>query len=217
MREKRNARPRSADGGWTGAEHAVFAALDSPAAIQAFLDSVPYSTDPIYRCPRSVLRDRRAHCFDGAVLAAAALRRLGRRPLLLDMRAVRDDDHVIALFRRGRHWGAVAKSNFAPLRYREPIFRTLRELVLSYFEFFFSIVSKKTLRSYSLPVDLAAFDAQHWALRDETMDVIARRLDRARHVPLLTPAMVRGLELVDARTYQAAMLGVDPAGLYRPQ
>lgn len=201
---------------WTREERAILDRLDSPAAIQAFLDSIPYSTEPIYRCPRSVLRDGKAHCFDGAVLAAAALRRLGERPLFVDLRAVRDDDHVVALFERRGRLGAIAKSNFAFLRYREPIYRTVRELVLTYFDLFFNVGGEKTLRSMSGPVDLRAFDPMQWAVRDETMDAIAAKLNRARHVPLLTEEMVRDLSPADPVTYEAVMHGVDPAGLYDP-
>src|SRR4051794_8386244 len=99
----------SRDAGWTAEELSMLANLNSPERIQEFLDNTPYSTEPIYRSPRSVLRDRRAHCFDGALIAAAAFRRLGDEPLIVDLRAVRDDDHVIALFTRRNHFGAVAK------------------------------------------------------------------------------------------------------------
>ena len=114
---------------------AAYRQLKTPALIQAFLDETPYSPEERYRCPLSVLRDRKAHCFDGAVFAAAMLRRLGHRPLIVDMLPNgRDDDHMLALFRVDGHLGALAKSNFSGLRYREPIYRTLRELVLSYFD-----------------------------------------------------------------------------------
>jgi hypothetical protein len=109
-------------------ESSLLETLRSPADIQNFLDVVPYSTEPVYRCPRDVVRDRLAHCFDGAVFAAAALERLGHAPLILDLRAVRDDDHVLANYRQGRHYGALSKSNVVMLRSREPLFRGLREL-----------------------------------------------------------------------------------------
>src|SRR2546427_10557592 len=115
-------------------DRALLDALDRPERVQQFLDETAYSEEPFYRCPRRLLHERRANCVDGAVLAAAALRHHGHRPLLLDLRAVRDDDHVIALFRRDRHWGAVAKANVVGLRFREPILRTRRELSLAYFE-----------------------------------------------------------------------------------
>ncbi len=112
------------------------AGLDSPAAIQAFLDGLPYSADPFYRCPASVLRDGKAHCFDGALFAAAALRRLGFPPAIVDMLPERDDDHILAIYKVDGHWGAIAKSNFVGLRFREAVYASLRELVMSYFEVF---------------------------------------------------------------------------------
>ncbi len=200
---------------WAAEERAALAPLVSPTAIQAFLDSIPYSADPFYRCPRRVLADLKAHCFDGAVFAAACLRRLDHEPLLLDMGAVRDDDHVIALFRRAGRWGAVAKSNVTGLRFREPIHRTLRELVMTYFEAYFNEEGEKTLRSYSIPVRLAPLDGLDWEQRDAAMERIAERLDHVRHVRVLTPAEERALSPLDRRSYEAGMLGLDRAGLYR--
>jgi hypothetical protein len=201
---------------WTPEERTVLATLDSPAAIQAFLDTTPYGTEPIYRCPRNVLRDRRAHCFDGAMFAAAALRRLDHPPLLVDLRAERDDDHVIAVFKRGGFWGAVAKSNFVGLRFREPIFRTLRELALSYFPNYYNLEYLMSLRAYSLPVDLAAFDRIHWETSDERLEEIATRLDRVRHFPLLNEEQRRLLVPTDERTFRGHMYGTDMAGVYDP-
>jgi hypothetical protein len=201
---------------WSREELRALDAMGSPAAIQAFLDSIPYSDDHFYRCPRRVLADRKAHCFDGAVLAAAALRRLGHRPLLLDMRAVRDDDHVIALFRERGRLGAVAKSNFVGLRFREPVYRSARELVMSYFEAYYNLEREKTLRAYSLPVSLEPFEALGWETGDAAMEAIAARLNRVRHVPILTPEVEAALAPVDERSYAAGMLGVNAAGLYKP-
>ncbi len=208
---------RGPGAGWTRAEQRALAVLNSPIAIQAFLDGVEYGADPFYRSPRSILRDGRAQCFDGAVFAAAGLRRLGDRPRILDMRAVNDDDHVIALFRRGRGIGAVAKSNFVGLRYREPIFRTVRELVLSYFEDFYNVVREKTLRAYSVPLDLAAFDRLAWETDDGALPVIAARLDSARHFRVLSPRQARGLAAVDERRYVSGLFGSNPDGLYKPK
>ena len=191
--------------------------LTSPVKIQAFLDSVPYSAEDIYRCPTRVLRDRKAHCFDGAMFAAAALRRLGYPPLVLDMLPHNDDDHLLALYQRDGHWGAVAKSNFVGLRFREPVYRTLRELVMSYFEDFYNVDREKTLRGYTVPLNLSAFDPLDWTTCDETMDVIADKLDKIRKVHLLTDDMIAGLALVDERSYQAGLMGVNAAGLYKPQ
>ena len=190
--------------------------LDSPARIQAFLAGLPYSADDFYRCPRRVLKDRKAHCFDGALFGAAALRRLGYPPLVLEMHAKHDDCHLIALFRQHGCWGAVAKSNFAGLRFREPVYRTLRELVMSYFESFYNVERDKTLRSYTRPLNLETFDKFDWMRSDEHLEGIARRLDEFRAIRLVTPQMVAGLSPVDARSYRAGLLGANRAGLYRP-
>jgi len=206
----------SPDDGWTRAERKVLDRLTSPDRIQAYLDEVPYSADPIYRSPRSVMRDRKAHCFDGALFAACALRRLGQRPLVVDLGAVRDDDHVIALFERDGRLGAVAKSNFVGIRFREPIFRNVRELALSYFESYYNVDGEKTLRSYSAPLDLSTFDALGWMHRDDGLEVIADRTGTVRHFAMLTPELERTLTRVDQRSYQAGLLGVNAAGLYRP-
>jgi len=213
---KRVAGPRSRDW-WTRGELATLARLTDPASIQRFLDTLPYSADETYRCPRSVLRDRRAHCFDGALFAAAALRRLGHPPLLVDLRAVRDDDHIIAIFRCGGRIGAVAQSNFVGLRYRDPVFRTLREIVLSYFDDYFNVGREKTLRAYSAPLNLSRFDALSWETSDRDLHLIAARLDAIRHFPLLTSRQEKTLSKVDERSYRAGMLGINRAGLYKPR
>lgn len=202
---------------FTRRELRILSRLDMPAKIQDYLDGLVYSPEQRYRCPRSVMRDRMAHCFDGAVFGAAALRRIGYPPLLLDMLPNdRDDDHVIALFRRNGCWGAVAKSNYVGLRFREPVYRTLRELVMSYFEDFYNVLGEKTLRAYTLPLKLAAFDRLNWMIRDEPMDLIARRLDQLRQFRAITPRMSASLSPVDRRSYKAGMLFVNRAGLYRP-
>jgi hypothetical protein len=202
-------------GPWTPKEREVLDRLRSPGEIQAFLDSIPYSADPIYRSPRSVLRDRKAHCFDGALFGAAALRSLGHPPLIVDMQAVRDDDHLLAIFRRDGRWGAVAKSNFVGLRFREPVYRSLRELVMSYFDAYYNLDGEKSLRGYTRPLDLRRMDSLEWMTRDDRLETIAEKLDQIRSYRLLTDRMVEQLVPVDRRTYEAGMLGVNPDGLYK--
>jgi hypothetical protein len=193
------------------------AKLTSPFAIQAYLDSTVYSADPFYRCPLRVLREGVAHCFDGALFAAAVLHRLGHRALILDLLPNgRDDDHLLALFKVDRHWGAIAKSNFSGLRYREPIHRTLRELVLSYFEPFYNVAREKTLRAYTRPLDLRGFDRLNWTVRDEPLEWIAARLDTLPRTVLLTRAMEASLAPVDERSYRAGLMGANEDGLWRP-
>ena len=197
-------------------ERRLFRSFDSPAGIQAFLDSIPYSADPRYRCPLNVLRDRKAHCYDGALLAIAALRRLGRRPMLVDMLAWRDDDHMLAVYRQDGHFGAVAKSNFVGLRYREPIYRSLRELVISYFEGFYNMEGFKSLRAYTRPLDLATLDHLDWMRRDEAMDLIAEKLARRATTRVVDRRMVARLAPIDHRAFRAGMLGAVRAGIYFP-
>jgi len=199
---------------WTDEEQAILASLNTPARVQDFLDSIPYTTDHQTRSPRRVLRDRCAHCTEGAIFAAAALRFHGHPPLVVDLRAENDDDHVIAVYRWRGHWGAVAKSNFVGLRYREPIFRNLRELALSYFEEYFNTLGEKSLRAYSRPVDLSIFDDIHWMTTEQDLEIIGARLDRVRHYPLLDAEAVRNLRPVDKRMYDAGFLGTDMAGVY---
>jgi hypothetical protein len=191
--------------------------LTSLAAIQAFLDATAYSDDKFYRCPQRVLVDNRAHCVDGALLAAAALRRLGDPPWIVDLRAHRDDDHVIAVFQRHGRWGALAKSNVVGLRFREPVYASLRELVMSYFEPYYNLDGERALRSYSDPLDLATLDHLDWERDDDVIEPqICRLLDELPHHELMTPAMIAALHPIDARSYEAGLLGSNPAGLYKP-
>jgi hypothetical protein len=192
--------------------------LTSPQKIQRFLDDLAYSTEPIYRCPLRVLRERVGHCFDGALFAAMALRRLGYPALILDMVPNdRDDDHLLALYQQNGRWGALAKSNFVGLRSREPVYRNLRELVMSYFEQYYNVEREKTLRGYTLPLNLKTFDSLNWECRDDPLEAIADRLDAIRPFSLLTPSMIAGLEPVDERSYQTGLQGANEAGLHRPK
>jgi hypothetical protein len=194
------------------------ARLTTPYKIQQYLDSIDYSEEIRYRCPLNVVKDQKGHCFDGAVFAAAMLRRIGYEPLLVDILPnENDDDHVLAVFRQRGHWGAVAKSNFSGLRYREPVFRSVRELVLSYFEDFFNSLGEKTMRGYTRPLNLAPFDRTGWLVRDEALDAIGDRLDEIRKFKVLTPAMIRGLSYADERSVKAGLLGARADGLFKPK
>lgn len=200
-------------------EFKAISKLNSPFKIQAFLDDIPYSTKEVYRCPLSVIRDNKVHyCFDGAIFAAAMLCRLGHAPLVLEMLPNdRDHEHLVALYQREGHWGAVAKSGFIGLRFREPIYRSLRELVMSYFEDYYNFAGEKTLRGYTIPLNLKAFDRLNWMTNNSTMDLVAERLGEIRNVALLTPSMITNLSPMDKRSYAAGMLGVSKAELYKPQ
>ena len=190
--------------------------LTTPFKIQAFLDTLHYSEDEFYRCPMRVLRDRKAHCFDGGLFAAMALRRLGHPPLILELIPNgRDDDHILALFRQSGHWGAVAQSNFTGLRFREPVYRTLRELVMSYFEDYFNAAGEKTLAAYRGPINLRVFDHLDWMSSDAGLESLASDMDRCRILPVLTKEMSADLSPVDDLSLRAGMLGTNQAGLFK--
>lgn len=200
---------------WTRQEKRFFDRLSDPSKIQTFLDRIPYDDRPGTRSPRWILRERNANCFEGALFAAAALRGLGHRPLVADMYAVNDDDHVIAVFRRGACWGAIAKSNYSTLRFREPVYRNLRELIMSYFDFYFNTLGDKSLRSYARPLDLIRFDRRGWMTTDGDLGYIGDVLNRMRHFPILAPGAVRALHRVDGLVFRAGMLGAKASGLYQ--
>jgi hypothetical protein len=182
-------------------------ALKTPAGVQRFLDEIPYNLGYTARSPKKVLRERKASCFEGAVFAAAALRVLGFPPLIFDLEAKQDTDHVVAIFKVCGHWGAVAKSNFTGCRYREPVYRTLRELAMSYFNIYFNLRFERTLRRYSRPVNLARFDCLNWMTTDKSVWFIAEHLCEIPHIRLITPAMEKNLNRLDLRSIRAEMTG----------
>ena len=200
----------------TKAEARRIYGLTSPVKIQAFLDGIEYSEEVRYRCPLTVLRAMKGHCFDGAVLAAAMLKRIGHPPLILDIIPNdNDDDHILALYKVHGHWGAVAKSNYTGLRFREPIHRTVRELIISYFEVFFNAIGEKTMRAYTRPLNLKEFDRLQWEINDESLDAIGERLDEIRKFRPLTPTMIRNLSFADERSVKAGLMGAKVAGLFK--
>ena len=182
-------------------------ALKTPVRIQQFIDALPYQYANTARSPQRALLERKGHCLEGALLAAAALRINGHPPLLMDLEAVHDDDHVLALYRERGLWGSIAKSNFAGLRFRAPIYRTLRELALSYFEHYYNLRREKTLRKYSRPVNLERFDAIGWMTAQDDVWAIPEYLVTIRHTPLLRPVLVPKLGRVDRRLFSAGLVG----------
>lgn len=182
--------------------------LDPPWRIQHFLDGLDYDvTGSACRSPRRVLRERRVQCMDGALFAAAALRAQGHPPLIVDLEAERDDDHVVAVYRVRGAWGALARSNFSGLRSRAPVYRTLRELVMSYFEDYFNLRGQKTLRRYSRPVDLSRFDRDDWMSSASDLWFIPEYLVGIRHYTLLSAAQEGALGPTDRRLFQAGLVG----------
>ncbi len=174
-----------------------------------------YRVDGGAMSPLVVEQTGAANCFDGAVYAAAALERLGFPPLIVDMEAKNDDDHVIAVYFSGG-WGAVAKSNTTMLRSREPVYRSIRELVMSYFDGYFNTRGYKSLRSYSAPVDLRRFDSVSWRTTGKWLDEIQTHLHHIRHYPVITKTMERQLSRAEPIVLRACFLNSNRRGLYRP-
>jgi hypothetical protein len=186
----------------------VFRGLDSPFAVQAYLDSMPYIGEERDRSPLNVMLDGQCHCLDGGFLAALALWRIGFKPLILDIVPYpgEDDDHVLALYRMDGRWGAVAKSNYINLRFREPVYKSLRELVMTYFEHYCSVQQTKTLRGYTRPLDLSRYPDSTWGWDEPAANRLYRRFYQRKSIPLITPAMAARLSPIDDRTYRAETL-----------
>jgi hypothetical protein len=198
---------RTTDYGLTPRELRKYRSLRTPMGIQRFLDALAYHHADTAWSPRLVMRERKAHCLEGAFFAAAALRVLGYPPLILDLEATQDTDHVIAVFKVDGCWGALAKSNYAGCRYRAPVYRTLRELAMSYFEGYYNMRGEPTLRRYSQPVNLRRFDKRHWMTTDEPLWFIAELLVDIPHTRLLSRASLKWLKRVDKRSFVAGLVG----------
>jgi len=176
--------------------------LNTPRKIQDFVTAIPINFEQdeyTSLSPRRVLRENRAHCIEAAFLAAVALRLQGHQPLILDLTADgKDEDHVVALFKQHGHWGAISKTNHVTLRYREPVYKTIRELVMSYFhEYFTNHNGRKTLRSFSQPVNLARFDKKGWVTDEKQLWYVVDHLFKIPHTKILSRKQIATLRKVD--------------------
>jgi hypothetical protein len=193
--------------GLTAANLRTLRGLKTPKLIQAFIDGLTYQYADTAGSVQRTLQERKGHCLEGALVAAAALRLHGHPPLLMDLEAVHDDDHVLAIYREKGLWGSVAKSNFAGLRSRMPVYRTLRELAMSYFEHYYNLRGEHTLRAYSMPVNLARVDGKGWMTAEDDVWCVTDLLIAARHYPLAPDKVVRALPRLDRRSFEAGMHG----------
>ncbi|MFA7309296.1 MAG: hypothetical protein WC050_00120 [Candidatus Paceibacterota bacterium] len=178
-------------------ERRIFARLTSPQKIQDFLDTLSINFEKsgeTYMSPRRTLKTKTAHCFEGALVAAVALAYHGEKPLLMDLRTEPDDeDHVVALFRRNGLWGAMSKTNHATLRYRDPVYRSPRELAMSYFHEYIDKRGRKTLREYSAPFDLRKYETDSWLTAEFELVSLVNDLDDSRHFPIVPKKNLRSL------------------------
>lgn len=200
---------------WNKTELKTLKKLSSPRKIQDFLDKLNYNTDGICRSPKEVMRTRKAHCMDGALFAATALEQLCYQPLIMDLRAVNDDDHVIALFKEKGLWGAVAKSNTTLLRYRDPIYKNLRELAMSYFFAYFNTKGDMSLQEYSRSFNLKKIS--DWQFSKNNLEYIGEKLDKTRHYKIISVKNLHSLPKAPDYLMNACFLGSNPNGLFKPK
>jgi hypothetical protein len=194
---------------FTPSERKLYRSLKTPFLIQRYLDEqIGYNKLDTCYSPRLVLRHQKAHCMEGAMLAAAALRFMGHPPLVVDLEAERDDDHILAVYRSHGRWGALAKSNYSGLRLREPVYRTIRELVMSYFDHYYNPRGEKSLRGFSRPINLKQFDRLRWMTAEREVWEIPTYLCGVRHSLIAPTAIIRKLERMDRRLYGAGEYGM---------
>lgn len=181
------------------AEAKVLKKLSTPQRVQDYLEALPQnfskSAGETCRSVRRILQKKKAYCFEGAVLAAAALAYHGRPPLLLDLQTTdADQDHVLALFKENGLWGALSKTNNPVLRYRDPVYKSVRELAMSYFhEYFLYKSGHKTMRAYSKPFDLSRYKPEVWVTGEASLDFIAEALDASPHLPVAPAKVIKKL------------------------
>jgi hypothetical protein len=200
--------------GWTARERRILAGLRTPEHIQRFLDELAYDEKGGAASPRKVMRTGKAQCYSGALFACAALRELGYAPRLMWIDAVTDDGHCLALYQNGHLWGSVAKSNFTTLRSREPLYPYLA-LGLSYFEGFFNLYGKRTMRGFTVPIDLERFEPRGWRFSEGQLLYIDRAIDTAPREWKLPRGSAAQLSRVNKQLRQAGLLGASAEGLWR--
>lgn len=200
------------DFGYSKEEIRIFRKLNTPQKIQDYLNSIPFNFEMeggTCMSPRRVLETKKAHCVEGAVFASAVLEFNGERPIILDLRSTEkpyDYDHVVSVFRVDGFFGAISKTNHSVLRYREPIYKTLRELVLSYFHEYFLDDGRKTLREYSNLLDLNKFNKLNWRTSNENLFEIPEYLDTIKHHHILTKKQIKNLRRADRVEIEAGKM-----------
>jgi hypothetical protein len=201
---------------WTQGERKFLKGLRSPDGIQAYLDSLPYNPVGATLSPRYVMMSGDAHCLEGGLLAAAALELMGHRPLLVELQANDyDDSHMIAVYKTQTGWGSIAKSNTTLLAGRYPVYRSIRELVMSYFDFYFNIKGRPSLYAYSPAVDLNRFNDLEWRTGDNDLIKIGYAFNHIPHTELISLRELGRLKKAPKRVQDACFLGFDPDGVFK--
>ncbi|MBN2459128.1 hypothetical protein JXB28_02495 [Candidatus Woesearchaeota archaeon] len=217
MKRKAKAPKEDKDGFFSPELIKAFSKFKAPWDVQLYLNKLKYNPGDDCKSPAQVVKRNSAHCAEGAFFAAAALRYLGFKPLVLYILSQNDDDHFLALFRMNNRWGAVSKSNFSVLRYREPVYKSIRELVMSYFEDYFNSAGQKTMRAYTMPVNLERFDSQHWMTAGKDISFVGDYFDNLKQHRVVDKAMVRSLSPVDRELLKGSLLYANKRGLFKPE
>lgn len=198
---------------YTKSEIKLFKRLNTPAKLQDYLNSLTFNFEEkgdTCMSPREIIKNKKAQCIEGAIFAAAVLEFHGGKPIVMDLRSAKkpyDDDHVVTIFKQFRCFGAISKTNHAVLRYREPVYKTLRELALSYFhEYFLSKNGQKTLREYSEPFDLNYFNKLNWRTTEKSLLEISFHLDKVKHNKILSPKQIKNLRKADKIEIEAGKI-----------
>ena len=189
-----------------------FNSLNTPFEIQEYLNSITYKGEERDRSPLNVMLDNQGHCLDGGFLAALCLWRIGFKPLLLDIVPDPgvDDDHVLALYQIEGRWGALAKTNYIFLGFREPVYKGFRELVMTYFEYYVSIHKLKVLTGYLRPFDASRYTHLNWAWDEVGANILYHKHFYGRKpVPLITKSMAKRLSPATDKIYEAEVLHTD--------
>jgi hypothetical protein len=200
---------------WTPSERRFLRSLNTPHRIQNFLDELDYNPIDDAASPRYILLTRDAHCLEGGLLAAAALEFQGLRPLMVSLQAENDDHHVITVYKGHNGWGSISKSNTTLLRGRDPIYKSIRELVMSYFEFYFNLNGQKSLYAYSDPIDLNKYNSWGWRTTDDNLVELGKSFNDIDHFELIGQKELKRLPKVKKSLIDACFLGANQDGLYQ--
>ena len=201
---------------WTPQERRFLRTLNTPEKIQNYVDALVYNPLDNCRSPRYVMITKEGHCLEGGLLAAAALELHGHRPLMVDLVAHRDDHHVITVYKGPHGWGSISKSNTTLLAGRQPFYQTVRELVMSYFDFYFNVKGQRSLQSYSSPINLNRYNSWNWRTTESDLLELGYKFCELPHTDIISVRSLNKMNKVPKRLSEACFLGADPAGLYKP-
>jgi len=201
---------------WTSEEKSFLQSLNTPEKIQLYLNSLEYNPVNSSLSARYVLMSGDAHCLEGGFVALAALELQGHKPLMVSLLGHHDDHHVIAVYKGKNGWGSVSKSNTTLLRGRDPVYRDIRELVMSYFDFYFNLKGEKALYAYSNPINLNHFKEWDWRRGEEDLVGLGESFCDITHYEIVSQNELKKLPLATKLIQDACFLGADVSGFYKP-